>query len=401
MKFSRYLIYILPAALVTGPLIPEMIFFFVSLNFLILTIKKKFYSYYTNKFSILFFVFYFIFVATSLFSDEILISLKSSVPYIRFYFFTLGFIYIFINDFFFLKKFTKFLLYTLLAVSLSGYLEFFFKFNPFINTFEITRISGFFGNELIIGSYLSRLLPLYLLSTLTIEEKKSNPIFLFNIFFVYICIILSGERASLFYGMLSMLTYILLLGKNFYFKFFLATLLILCSFLFILTNERLNYRIIQETKNQMLNSYAPKLFSAAHQSHYITSYNMFLSKPLTGYGPKSFRYICKKKEFYKDLHSCSSHPHNFYMQLLAETGIIPAILLISIFFISLKKYINNIFKNKNLNLFIYLPILIFTFPLIPNGNFFNNWLSMISFFSLTLSIYFVFFKKIHKEKIIY
>ena len=30
----------------------------------------------------------------------------------------------------------------------------------------------------------------------------------------------------------------------------------------------------------------------------------------------------RKKPKYKDVYSCTTHPHNTYMQLLAETGII-------------------------------------------------------------------------------
>jgi O-antigen ligase len=393
MNISKYLIYFLPAALVSGPLLSEFIFIFVSLNFIIFSFKKNFYSFYFNKFSLVFFLFYFFFVFTSLLTDQILISLKSSIPYIRFYFFTLGFVYLIINNNFFLKYFSKFLLLSLVVVSTSGYLEFFLEINPFNDQRGNNRISGLFGSELIIGSYLSRLLPLYLLCTIIIDKnnlKLKNFIYLL---FIYICIVFSGERVAFFFGTLSVITYFLYLGKNIFHKIFIIIFVCLCIFLLIISNQKLNGRFVQETKFQMFNTTGNKIFSPEHQSHYKTAYKMFLSKPFVGHGPKSFRYKCKNEKFYEDSYSCITHPHNFYLQLMSETGFIPPILMFSIFLLSLVVYVKNFFLGKTHYMLIYLPIIIFTFPFLPNGNFFNNWLSMISFLSFSISIYLIFFKK--------
>ena len=65
-----------------------------------------------------------------------------------------------------------------------------------------------------------------------------------------------------------------------------------------------------------------KIFTPIHDSHIRTAFNIFLDRPLTGYGPKMFRVMCEKKEFQVGIKPCSTHPHNFYVQLLAETGII-------------------------------------------------------------------------------
>ena len=35
-----------------------------------------------------------------------------------------------------------------------------------------------------------------------------------------------------------------------------------------------------------------------------------------------FRVMCKKEEFQVGIKPCSTHPHNFYVQLLSETGVI-------------------------------------------------------------------------------
>ena len=49
---------------------------------------------------------------------------------------------------------------------------------------------------------------------------------------------------------------------------------------------------------------------------------MFKDKPFFGHGPRVFRFKCSEPEFSIGMRPCNSHPHNFYIQLLAETGLI-------------------------------------------------------------------------------
>ena len=50
---------------------------------------------------------------------------------------------------------------------------------------------------------------------------------------------------------------------------------------------------------------------------------MFKKNIFVGVGVRNFRLECRKSE-YKEIgvNACTTHPHNTYMQLLAETGII-------------------------------------------------------------------------------
>ena len=52
---------------------------------------------------------------------------------------------------------------------------------------------------------------------------------------------------------------------------------------------------------------------------------MFINNPITGIGINNFKYICETDDFYKNLminYDCASHPHNIYIQWLAEGGLI-------------------------------------------------------------------------------
>ena len=141
------------------------------------------------------------------------------------------------------------------------------------------------------------------------------------------------------------------------------------------------------------------IFTHIYQSHYFTAFKMFKDNKIFGQGNKMFRILCKKKEFYVNYHSCSTHPHNFYIQLLAENGIIGFVFIFSIFvciaYLLLRELISrNIRKVKYFNepsLFILIGIFINLWPIIPSGNFYNNWLSALIY--LPIGFYFYFNKK--------
>jgi len=90
---------------------------------------------------------------------------------------------------------------------------------------------------------------------------------------------------------------------------------------------------------------------------------------------------------YEFNNGCSTHPHNFYMQFLAELGLIGFALFISIFiftlykltrccYLNFKKNISN--HEKGLSL-ILLGVFMVMMPILPSGNFFNNWMMAINF----------------------
>ena len=96
---------------------------------------------------------------------------------------------------------------------------------------------------------------------------------------------------------------------------------------------------------------------------------------------------------------CSTHPHNTYVQILTSNGIIGFLFLIIGFLYLLieifrcKKKINN---QKQFDKYmvaenvILSAIFVNFWPLIPAGNFFNNWISMSYFYPIGFYLYFKF-----------
>ena len=80
----KFLVFIFPFSLVSGPLIPDLIVSISSLYFLIFFYKEIYNFVIKNTFIKIFFLFYLFLVVNSFFSEFILVSLKSSLTYIRF-----------------------------------------------------------------------------------------------------------------------------------------------------------------------------------------------------------------------------------------------------------------------------------------------------------------------------
>ena len=118
---------------------------------------------------------------------------------------------------------------------------------------------------------------------------------------------------------------------------------------------------------------------------------MFKDNKITGVGPRMFIKMFGEKK-YNLFEGCSTHPHNTFIQLLAETGLIGFIFGLSIFFITIffitKHLIYKFFRNKiiynDFQLCLLSAMVISIWPFVPTGGIFNNWLNIIYFFPVGL-----------------
>ena len=64
------------------------------------------------------------------------------------------------------------------------------------------------------------------------------------------------------------------------------------------------------------------IFSKDHTGHYKLAFELFKNSPVFGIGPKGFRHYCRDVDYDPEIGICSTHPHNYLVQITAETGLI-------------------------------------------------------------------------------
>ena len=412
-KIIYFLIIVLPITLVSGPFLSDLSISIISILFIYISLKNKLYFYYKNIYSKIFGLFFIILLLTSIFSIYPFVSLKKTIFFFRFWIFTLAVWYIFS-----LKKekllnllITTFTIVFIILI-IDGYIQFFLKENIFGWPIQGSRVSSLFKDELILGSYLSRLLPVYFaLLVFTKFEKKKYKYFLFFIIFVGIetLTFLSGERVAFFFVNASSVMLIFTMQNYKVFRICSIIMSVILIVLLINLYPKSTDRIVGKTINQLgfekkiennneveltdidKSKQKKYIFSLEHQNHYVSSIRMFKDNIFTGIGPRMFRYMCPLEE-YNIWEGCSTHPHNTYVQLLTETGIIGFafgfIIFLIIFISIIKHFFYKLLKNRiiynDFQLCLLSAIMISIWPFVPTGGFFNNWLNIIYFFPVGL-----------------
>ncbi len=418
-NFYEYLIFflysLLPIALISGPLISDIIISFSSLVFVIIIIYKKEFYYFTNIYSSLFWFWCFYLIIRSIFSDNPYLSLESSLFFFRFGIFSLSIFYLLKNYKNFKLIFCLSLLFCFSLLIIDGFIQYFFGNNVIGIPYTENRVSSFFGDEKILGSYLSRLFPL--LIGLLIVNNFNKKITFYIILFIFvssdILIFLSGERSAFFYLVLSTILFIMLMNN---FKIVrIAALILSTIIIFIIsvnypqvkgrmvdkTISQLHIQSINENKYDLKEGKGIRLFSIQHQVIYTSAFRIFKDNIFFGIGPKMFREVCKRNKYIvktnldKSVDGCQTSPHNYYLQILTETGIFGIIPIIIIFFSILYLFIKQIYfkifyKKIFLNDFqisLLICLFITLWPIAPTGNFFGNNISIIHFLPLGFLIY--------------
>lgn len=171
----------------------------LSLIFLIFILKNKMLTNFQNLFFILSLIFYMVCVTSSLLSEYILFSLKSSLTLIRVIILIMFISFLLEKKENFDQILYEYMKYTLFFLSFYGI--FFYIYEIIFYDPSYVRLKLPFTDEAKLGSYLIRLYPL-LLALFLIKKNKTrneNIFFLFISLLVCLTVILSGERTAFFF----------------------------------------------------------------------------------------------------------------------------------------------------------------------------------------------------------
>ena len=493
--FQFILLALLPIAFVIGPLIVELIVNTLILFFIFYSFKNKKFDFLKDKIFIFFFIFYAIILLSHFHSSYFEETKLNVFFYFRFILFPFAVYEILKTNKKYLKYLFIVLLITIFIVCFDGFIQFFFEKNLIgYEKYRHDRISGFFKDDLVLGSYLSRIFPLLIAILLYFKDEKK--IRIFGILVAALClmlIFLSGERAAFIKTLMGLILIFLVININWKNKTLFLFLVITSIFLTFSMNPIIFDRYIKQMKDHLYFDQASNnkiLLIKEYYPMYQTSIKMFNSSKILGKGPKTYRYHCDDLSFitffphrtspidntilkinlsWKDLgdieideflisendtikkkdklfsynfvgedkkyiyfsdkegiikkiykknrylrndvlldlepqyspdreikktSACNTHPHNFYFQLLAETGFLGFIYVLSLFlfisFLLIKNFIFYIIsstkKISDSELCLLIGFFLVLWPLTTNGNFFNNWINLMNFYPL--GIYF-------------
>lgn len=418
-KIIRLIFFLIPISLLSGSFIPDLLVSIISLFFIFKCHEKKF-SFFENKFILFFIIFYLIIIFSVIFvSPAPILKQGTSIFYLRFGFFSLALYYFFCNNENILN-FSRVIFYTFIVLIIDSFIQFYFGKNILGIKLTPTRVSSFFGDEWIMGSFVSKIFSLNLIfiSLLKLDHYKKNYLYLFVFIFSLFLIFLSGERTSLGMFLFQAVFILFLIKYNFYKKLMYLSLFLILSLSSLLFLDKVNIKnsILINKINSSLERFEHGFKNyislkndiveviPSHKGHYITAYNIYKDNKFFGAGIKSFRYFCNDKKYKYNDSSCSTHPHNIALLFISELGTV-GFLIYTIFIIFLVIDILRNYLKRNLNevdiggynrfIFIGIGILSTILPILPNGNFFNNYMSIM--FYLLMGYYLFLRKNIYKK----
>ena len=394
--YHDWLIVFFPICLLLRSTITNVYIVFLGIVFVFNFFKKKYlFKNIDFKWVKYFFIFYFYIVLRAFFAQNNLEALHSSISQIRFIFFSL-FIYTCISS---KKNFIlilKIYLIILILVSFDGLVQFLTGKDIFgyhgMNNEMALRLSGPFGDELIIGSYLVFLsIPIisYLYFNYQNKGLLHKNLFIFFSFLIFLVVFLSGERMSfiiLFFNYLI----IFFIGSNF--KKFIFAITSMCLLVIVIY---FNHNSVNKRINEFIYDIS-NFKNSGHGRLFFSAYSLWNENKIFGVGLKNYRIICDPSSFNQYTNQkeiCSTHPHNFLAEILVETGVFGLFFLTLFLFNVLRFILLNLknIQNKEYNSIIYgslFVVLIYIWPIRSSGSFFSTWNASFFWFNFGLALYF-------------
>lgn len=387
---------LLPIAMLIGTAVSEIIITSISFIFLIYIFKKKIEIIIDKYFNFLFLI-WLCLILNYFFSINRELSLLRSFGFFKYIIFIFAMKYLFSKNknitFFF-----SFLIFIVLITTFDIHYENYFKKNilGFISSDE-KRIASFLRDELKIGYFL---LGFSLISIgyyfEKIKNKKSLNLFIIGYFLILIilsAIWLTGEKANSLRALICFFLFLFFIKNNFKLKKIISIVIIILPILIYFFSDRIKDRFDSYLFPEPGNTSLLGTFQKSHHgAHYYTAFKIFLDYPFFGVGNKNFREQCSNVKYYNKSYErinqrCSTHPHQIYLELLSEHGLVgTTIILFAIFYSIFKSFLN---YKKNNNLIQLCAILFLTcnfLPVLPNGSFFTSFNASIFWFNYSLML---------------
>lgn len=385
VNLSKWFILLLPSLLLYSRFIAEITVISTVVFFLIYSLRTNNWKWTKRKWVLISIItaLYFVLISSPL-GENPSKSILTSITYIRWPFFSAAIAYWILIDEFRIKLFSIAVLANISFIVLDTFWQFKFGTDIFgIPKFDPTRLTGPLRNP-VVGNMTLRVLfiGLYGISLIQFFNKSNRREFTTIMLLILVTLLFvftTGERMSF----VSAITWSSFFLIGLFFKhpscrkqipiWIVLILLSIASYSYINTEvyNREVMRMIDSLSNFRNDPYG-KVF--------ISGFELWKQYPITGMGYSNYQEVCTKTieiGLYKLM--CLVHPHNIYLQLLAETGIIGACLFIATIYSIFRESFIKAFKNKEwlLSSSIFSTFFVSLFPISANQAFTNNWSSSV------------------------
>ena len=373
---------LIPLSIIIGPTISLINILLIAFFYVFQIIINKDYEFIKKPiFKILIFLYIYL-IFNSLISIDLSSGIFRNFGFLRFIFLFLAlnyFFYKFNNS----NKIFNIWLVIVAVLIVDSYVEFFLGKNSL--GFEHNygrRLVSFFKDEPIVGAFINGfifILSGYLLQNFKNKNIKIKILIFITLTLFLICVLLTGERSNtikIYFGFFIFFY----LWKYFSFKFKIINsilFILLISFVFYKSDFlKLRYGgqlflnlASEEKRNEF---YQNNLYFSLYKS----GIEVFKNYPFLGVGNKNYRIeTCDVQKYETNkTYLCSTHPHQIYIEFLAEHGLLgTAVVLILLFYLIFKNLKIYLESENLLQLGCFIYLLMNFLPLLPSGSFFNDF----------------------------
>ena len=287
-----------------------------------------------------------------------------------------------------------------IIVSFDVYIQFITGKNIFGTTpYSSRHYSSFFGEELIAGGYIQKfsLFVFFLPILLTKKFFFKTSLLFFLFLFFFFSIILTGNRMPLVLYFLSFFILVILnkkIRKYFFLLSFIVFIFLFIAFKNISIFKMNTLNFFNNGKFLITTIFDPNLKYKpieVWKRPYVTEFQCgkeaIQLNPILGGGLRSYR---------ENLSGCSSHPHNYYLEIISDLGIVGLFFILfflyKLFIIIFNNYISEkptARKYFNISIPPFLILLMEFFPFRSSGSFFttNNATLIFIMLSILVSLY--------------
>jgi O-antigen ligase len=391
--FYEWILFLFPFSQVLGSIYVNIFLILSSCLFIYEIIKKKLF-YKTNLLWIYFYIiFIFYNIVRGFFASDSFAAIQNSFSQLRFLFLAL-FFYLFIEKKENIKPMMVGWLILVLLVSFDALYQYFFLKDifgyPIVQGYPSgsIRLSGPFGKRLVVGAYIAYV-SIPIISYYFSIFKKFSFLKKISSILIYLLLLLtvtlSGERlAFLIFVASTILIFIFYLDLK---KIIISMLLILL-FVTGVYFKNDSFRLRVNDFNHIVSDF----YNSSYGRLYESSYLLFKKNYIFGVGLKNYRIDCDRQidpRPENPFQFCSTHPHNFYLEILTESGLV-GFLIFVISFVYFFNFLRKQMKINKLNFKKYSAIaygnvivmVIFFWPLKTSGSFFTTWNGSFFWFNL-------------------